>query len=58
VYTLADGEIPATGIVGCHHAIEMSPEQWRKTLDVNTTGSFLSAQVSRSRWIVQPKNIG
>lgn len=26
------------GIVGCHHAAEMTAEQWRKTLDVNTTG--------------------
>ncbi|KAL9534697.1 NADP-dependent mannitol dehydrogenase [Sphaerulina musiva] len=32
------------GIVGCHHAAEMTAEQWRKTLDVNTTGSFLTAQ--------------
>lgn len=32
------------GIVGCVHAIEMTEAQWRKTLDVNTTGSFLCAQ--------------
>lgn len=32
------------GIVGCYHAMEMSESQWRKTLDVNTTGSFLCAQ--------------
>jgi len=32
------------GIVGCHHAMEMTDVQWRKTLDVNTTGSFLCAR--------------
>ncbi|CAK3887811.1 probable D-arabinitol 2-dehydrogenase [Lecanosticta acicola] len=32
------------GIVGCYHAVDMTPEQWRKTLDVNTTGAFLCAQ--------------
>lgn len=32
------------GVVGCSHAIELSPEEWRRTLDINTTGAFLSAQ--------------
>ncbi|KAK4549464.1 hypothetical protein LTR36_006461 [Oleoguttula mirabilis] len=32
------------GIVGCVHALDMTEAQWRKTLDVNTTGSFLCAQ--------------
>lgn len=32
------------GIVGCIHAMDMTEAQWRKTLDVNTTGSFLCAQ--------------
>jgi NAD(P)-dependent dehydrogenase (short-subunit alcohol dehydrogenase family) len=32
------------GIVGCHHAIETTEAQWKKILDVNTTGSFLCAQ--------------
>jgi NAD(P)-dependent dehydrogenase (short-subunit alcohol dehydrogenase family) len=32
------------GIVGCHHALEMTEAQWKKILDVNTTGSFLCAQ--------------
>lgn len=32
------------GIVGCHHAMEMTDAQWRKTLNVNTTGAFLCAQ--------------
>ncbi|USW48145.1 Putative short-chain dehydrogenase/reductase SDR, NAD(P)-binding domain superfamily [Septoria linicola] len=34
------------GIVGCHHASEMTPTQWRQTLDINTTGSFLVAQAA------------
>ncbi|KAH9827992.1 putative D-arabinitol 2-dehydrogenase [Teratosphaeria destructans] len=32
------------GIVGVAHAIDMTDAQWRKTIDVNTTGSFLCAQ--------------
>jgi sorbose reductase len=34
------------GVVGCLHAIEMTPEQWRRVLDINTTGSFLCAQAA------------
>lgn len=34
------------GVVGCTHAIDMTPEQWRKTMDINTTGSFLCAQAA------------
>ncbi len=32
------------GIVSCFHAIDLAPEVWRKTLDINTTGAFLCAQ--------------
>jgi len=32
------------GVVGCTHAIDMSAPEWRRTLDINTTGAFLSAQ--------------
>ncbi|KAF2760364.1 NAD(P)-binding protein [Pseudovirgaria hyperparasitica] len=32
------------GVVGCTHAMDMSPEEWRRTIDINSTGSFLSAQ--------------
>ena len=32
------------GVVGCTHAMEMTPEGWRKMLDINTTGAFLCAQ--------------
>lgn len=34
------------GVVGCIHAIEMTPAQWRKTIDINATGSFLCAQAA------------
>ena len=32
------------GVVGCTHAIDMTSEEWKRTLDVNTMGSFLCAQ--------------
>ncbi|KAG9855277.1 NAD(P)-binding protein, partial [Aureobasidium melanogenum] len=34
------------GVVGCLNAIEMTPDQWRRTIDINTTGSFLCAQAA------------
>ena len=34
------------GIVGCTHALELSEQEWRRTLDVNTTGGFLCAQAA------------
>ncbi|KAK3678525.1 hypothetical protein LTR78_001823 [Recurvomyces mirabilis] len=34
------------GIVGVVSAIDMTDAQWRKTLDVNTTGAFLCAQAA------------
>ncbi|PNS14970.1 hypothetical protein CAC42_2199 [Sphaceloma murrayae] len=41
------------GIVGCVHAMDMSPDQWRSTLGVNTTGSFLCAQAVAKRMAAQ-----
>ncbi|KAI9732798.1 MAG: hypothetical protein M1834_003736 [Cirrosporium novae-zelandiae] len=41
------------GVVGCTHAIDMTPEEWRKTLDVNTTGSFFCAQAAAKAMILQ-----
>ena len=32
------------GVVGCQHAVDMTPEEWKRTLEVNTTGAFLCAQ--------------
>ena len=42
------------GVVGCTHAIDMTAEEFRKTLDVNTTGTFLSAQAAAKRMVNQP----
>jgi sorbose reductase len=41
------------GVVGCHHAIDMTAVQFRKTFDVNTTGSFLVAQAAAKQMITQ-----
>ncbi|KAI9844248.1 MAG: hypothetical protein M1838_002264 [Thelocarpon superellum] len=41
------------GVVGCTHALNMTPEKWRRLLDVNTTGSFLVAQAVAKRMVVQ-----
>ena len=32
------------GVVGCEHAIDMDVATWKRTLDINTTGSFICAQ--------------
>lgn len=32
------------GVVGCVHALDISAEEWRRTLEINTTGAFLCAQ--------------
>ncbi|KEQ82065.1 NAD(P)-binding protein [Aureobasidium pullulans EXF-150] len=44
------------GIVGCIHAIEMTADQWRKVIDINTTGSFLCAQAAAKQ--MQNQNTG
>lgn len=44
------------GVVGCTHAIEMTPTEWRRTLDINTTGAFISAQAAAKQMIKQAKN--
>jgi len=41
------------GVVGCMHAIEMTAVEWRRTLDINTTGSFLCAQAVAKQMIAQ-----
>ncbi len=42
------------GVAVQNHAVDVSPEEWRKVLEINTTGSWLCAQavmkyVSRNR---------
>lgn len=39
------------GVVGCTHAIDMAPEEWKRTLEINTTGTFLSAQAAARQMI-------
>ncbi|KFZ00911.1 hypothetical protein V500_00932 [Pseudogymnoascus sp. VKM F-4518 (FW-2643)] len=39
------------GVVGCINALEMSATQWRRTLDINTTGSFLCAQAAAKQMV-------
>lgn len=39
------------GVVGCMHAIEMTAHEWRRTLDINTTGTFLCAQAVAKQMI-------
>ncbi|KAF2135889.1 uncharacterized protein K452DRAFT_322780 [Aplosporella prunicola CBS 121167] len=41
------------GVVGCTHAIDMSPEEWRRVLETNSTGSFLCAQAAARQMIKQ-----
>ena len=38
------------GVVGCAHALQLEPAAWRRTLDVNTTGSFVAAQAVARVW--------
>lgn len=42
------------GIVGCVPAISMTDEQWRKTIDVNTTGAFFCAQAAANHMAANP----
>jgi sorbose reductase len=41
------------GVVGCTHAIGMTAAEWRRTLDINATGSFLCAQAAAKQMIKQ-----
>ncbi|KAH8650513.1 hypothetical protein BGZ60DRAFT_436862 [Tricladium varicosporioides] len=41
------------GVVGCEHAIDMTAAAWRKTLDINTTGSFFVAQAAAKQMKAQ-----
>jgi NAD(P)-dependent dehydrogenase (short-subunit alcohol dehydrogenase family) len=41
------------GVVGCTHALEMTAAEWRRTLDINTTGSFLTAQAVAKAMVKQ-----
>ena len=32
------------GVVGCQHAIDMTPKEWTRTVEINTNGAFFCAQ--------------
>lgn len=40
-----------SGIVGCVDAVKMTPSQWRRVMDVNTTGAFFCAQAVAKKMI-------
>lgn len=42
-----------SGIVGCVNALDMTAVQWRRVMDVNTTGSFLCAQAVARKMVDQ-----
>ncbi|KAK7424839.1 hypothetical protein QQZ08_008469 [Neonectria magnoliae] len=48
-----DALVCFAGIVGCVHALDMPASQWRRILDVNTTGSFLCAQAVARQMVQQ-----
>ncbi|KAJ6113499.1 oxidoreductase [Penicillium sp. IBT 18751x] len=45
------------GVVGCVETLEMPVSEWRKVLDINTTGSFICAQAA-AREMVKKGNGG
>lgn len=32
------------GVVGCQHVLDVKPEEWKRVMDVNATGTFLCSQ--------------
>jgi sorbose reductase len=45
------------GITGSIHALEITPEKWRKMLEINTTGAFLCSQTA-ARSMIKKGNRG
>ncbi|UKZ54615.1 hypothetical protein TrVGV298_008425 [Trichoderma virens] len=41
------------GIVGCAHALDMPISQWRRVLDVNTTGAFICARAAARTMVLR-----
>ncbi|KAJ6028398.1 oxidoreductase [Penicillium herquei] len=41
------------GVVGCVESLEMPISQWRRILDINTTGSFICAQAAARQMVKQ-----
>ncbi|WZH39136.1 Oxidoreductase short chain dehydrogenase reductase family [Fusarium acuminatum] len=47
------GLICFVGVVGCVPTLEMPVSQWRKIIDINTTGSFICAQAVARQMVKQ-----
>ncbi|KZF25857.1 oxidoreductase [Xylona heveae TC161] len=43
------------GVVGCMESLEMPASQWRKIIDINTTGTFICAQAAARQMVKQGK---
>ncbi|KAH7887049.1 hypothetical protein F5I97DRAFT_1872722 [Phlebopus sp. FC_14] len=41
------------GVVACTHALDVGLEEWKRTLEINTTGSFICAQAAARRMVEQ-----
>ncbi|KAH7912196.1 hypothetical protein BJ138DRAFT_1134902 [Hygrophoropsis aurantiaca] len=41
------------GVVACNHALDVDLDEWRRTLDINTTGSWICAQNAAKHMIEQ-----
>ena len=41
------------GVVGCVETLEMPVSQWRRILDINTTGAFICAQAAARQMVKQ-----
>ncbi|KAF5235530.1 hypothetical protein FANTH_11681 [Fusarium anthophilum] len=48
-----DGLVCFVGVVGCVETLEMPVSQWRKIIDINTTGSFICAQAAARQMVKQ-----
>ncbi|KAF4335487.1 oxidoreductase short chain dehydrogenase reductase family [Fusarium beomiforme] len=48
-----DGLVCFVGVVGCVETLEMPVSQWRKIIDINTTGSFICAQAVARQMVKQ-----
>lgn len=41
------------GVVGCTHALDMSLQEWRRVMDINSTGAFVCAQAAAKQMVKQ-----
>jgi sorbose reductase len=48
-----DGLVCFVGVVGCVNTLEMPISQWRRIIDINTTGSFICAQAVARQMVKQ-----